>query len=134
MDASVVAPALMDDGPVGDAARQRLLAERIAAPSLLDLEVMSVLRRAWHAGHVDERRGSLALQDLLALPVVRAPHEPLLNRIWELRGSFTPYDAAYVALAEAFTVVLLTADRRLARAAAQLCDIELMHAPTERQQ
>ena len=46
VDASVVAPALADDGDDGDRARAQLRGERLLAPELLDLEVVSALRRA----------------------------------------------------------------------------------------
>jgi predicted nucleic acid-binding protein len=36
----------------------------------------------------------------------------------------TPYDAAYVALAEALDVILVTADKQLARAPGIRCDVE----------
>ena len=47
----------------------------------------------------------------------------LLPRIWELRDTITPWDAAYVALAEILDVPLVTADRRLARAASAYCEV-----------
>ena len=49
-----------------------------------------------------------------------------MPRVWELRENLTVYDAAYVALAEALDVVLLTADRRLARATGTRCEFELV--------
>lgn len=58
------------------------------------------------------------------LDLERVRHRPLLPRIWELLGNLTPYDAAYVALAELADAVLVTADRRLARAARPRCRIE----------
>ncbi|MGH3274248.1 MAG: type II toxin-antitoxin system VapC family toxin, partial [Streptosporangiaceae bacterium] len=100
-DASVLVIALADDGPGGDQARTRLRGEHLAMPELADLEVASVLRRQLRAGTIDARRAGLALDDLAALPARRAPHRPLLARCWELRENLTPYDAAYVALAEA---------------------------------
>jgi predicted nucleic acid-binding protein len=48
-DASVLAPALADDGADGDRARARLRGERLVAPELVDVEVVSVLRRAARA-------------------------------------------------------------------------------------
>jgi len=45
VDASVLATGLADDGPDGDAARSRLLAESLVAPELVDLETTSVIRR-----------------------------------------------------------------------------------------
>jgi predicted nucleic acid-binding protein len=127
-DASVIAPALGDDGADGDRARARLAGEQIAVPALVDLEVTSVLRRAVLSGGMDDRRAAQALADLVALPLRRAWHTPLLPRVWELRANLTPYDAAYVALAEALKSPLITADARLARAAGPRCEIELLSA------
>ena len=126
VDASVVATALGDDGPDGDRVRARLLGERLAAPELLDLEVASVLRGQLRAGSLDVRRAELALDDLAALPLQRAPHHALLSRCWELRDNLTIYDAAYVALAEALDADLLTGDRRLAKAPGPRCRIEVL--------
>jgi predicted nucleic acid-binding protein len=44
----------------------------------------------------------------------------------ELRDNLTIYDAAYVALAEAMHAILLTADRRFARATGPQCLIEIL--------
>jgi predicted nucleic acid-binding protein len=126
VDASVLAPALADDGPDGDAARARLRGQSLAAPELIDLETTSVIRGRSRAGHLDVRRAGLALTDLVDLPLRRAPHRPLLARCWELRENLTVYDAAYVALAEVLDVVLLTADARLANAPGPRCEIELL--------
>ena len=128
VDASVLAIALGDDGPDGDQARGRLRGERLSAPELVDLEVASVWRRQIQAGQIDSRRVQLALADLVAMPLQRAPHRPLLTRCWELRDNLTIYDASYVALAEAIGVVLLTGDGRLARAAGPRCQIEVLRA------
>jgi predicted nucleic acid-binding protein len=126
VDASVLAPALADDGPDGDAARARLRGQSLAAPELIDLETTSVIRGRSRAGHLDVRRAGMALTDLVALPLRRAPHRPLLARCWELRENLTVYDAAYVALAEVLDAVLLTADSRLANAPGPRCEIELL--------
>jgi len=128
VDASVLAPALADDGPDGDTARIRLAGEALAAPALIDLEVLSAIRSALRAGNLDLRRAQLALDDLAQLPLDRAPHEPVMARCWELRDNLTPYDVAYVALAEALAVPLVTADRALANASAIECAVELLSA------
>ena len=126
VDASVLATALGDDGPDGDHARARLRGERLSAPELVDLEVTSVLRRQVHSGAAHPRRAALALADLAAVPLQRAPHRPLLARCWELRDNLTVYDASYVALAEALDVTLLTGDGRLARAPGLRCHVEIL--------
>lgn len=126
VDASVLAPALADDGPDGDRARARLREQRLAAPCLVDLEVTSVLRGAVAGGRLPVRRARQALADLVALPLERAPHTPLLERIWELRENVTPYDAAYVALAEAIEATLVTADGRVSRASGVRCEVEVL--------
>jgi len=122
VDAGVLAGALGADTESGDRARARLLNEELAAPELIDLEVASVWRRTIS----DERRAALALADLVDLPLRRAPHLPLLARCWELRHNITPYDAAYVALAEALDVTLVTADRRLSRAVGIRCAVDVL--------
>lgn len=125
VDASIVATALGDDGDDGDRVRQRLRGERMAAPHLLDLEVTSVWRRMAGAGHLDDRRAQLAIDDLRQLRLERVPHDRLLLRCWELRGNLTVYDAAYVALAEALGATLLTADSRMAAAPGCRCTFDL---------
>jgi predicted nucleic acid-binding protein len=125
----VLAVALADDGEDGDAARARLASDpELHAPHLVDLEVLSVLRRQAGAELLDARRAGLALQDLLSLPVTRYPHLPFAPRVWELRTNLTPYDAAYVALAESLGCVLVTADARLARAPGIRCGVEIVHS------
>ena len=126
VDASVLTVALVDDGVDGDRARSRLRGERLAAPELVDLEVLSVLRGLVRSGQVLPRRASLAIDDLQAMPIERVPHRRLLERCWELRDNITPYDAAYVALAEALEVSLVTGDARLARSTGPRCRIEVL--------
>ena len=123
----MLASALADDGPDGDRARARLLADpSLHAPHLVDLEVVAVLRRRSAAGDLSERRADLALRDLEDLPLVRYPHLPFARRAWELRHNLTSYDAAYVALAEILGCALLTADRRMANAAGIGCRVEVL--------
>ena len=126
IDASVLAVALLDEGPDGDAVRQRLRGEHLGAPVLIDLEVVSVWRGLARGGHLDARRVGLALDDLRDLPIQRFEHTPFLPRCWELRDNLTIYDAAYVALAEALQASLVTGDRRLARSNGPRCAIEVI--------
>lgn len=124
VDASVLASA--DDGPDGDAARTRLCGNALAAPALIDLETVSMIRHQLRRGRMDARRAELALTDLAELPLRRSDHRPLLPRCWALRHNLTVYDAAYAALAELLGAVLLTADARLACAPGIRCRVELL--------
>jgi predicted nucleic acid-binding protein len=102
-----------------------------AAPHIVDLEVMNGLRRAVSLGKVSSDRVGDAVVDLLELSFERYAHEVLLPRVWHLRNNFTPYDAAYVALAENLAddgVPLLTTDARFARAARRHTDVEVLLA------
>ena len=126
VDASVIVTALADDGDDGDRVRDRLRGERLVAPHLIDLEVVSAWRRLAAAGRLDDRRVALSMADLGALRIERAAHNPLVQRCWELRANLTVYDASYVALAEAIDAVLLTGDRRLAEAPGVRCSVEVM--------
>jgi len=126
VDASVLVTALADDDEDGDLARARLRGEGLAAPEIIDLEVLSVLRRLLLAGKLPARRAEQALGDLIDLPLRRAPHRALLPRCWELRGNLTVYDASYVALADALDVPLLTGDARLAGAPGLGCTVEVL--------
>ena len=49
-----------------------------------------------------------------------------MHRAFELRSNVTPYDACYVALAEALESELVTADRRLANASGPRCTIRVI--------
>lgn len=118
LDASAACELLLG-GTGAETAAAALQRHRFAAsaPHVLDLEVLSVLRQKVQRGEMDAQRAASALDDLAALGVDRYPHDAFAGRIWELRENFTPYDAAYVALAEALEgSELVTADGRLARA------------------
>lgn len=128
VDASVLAVALGDDASDGRLARERLADETLAAPELIDLEVVSVWRRQVAAKRMPARRAASAVADLTNLPLRRSSHQPLLHRVWELQHVLTAYDAAYVALAEALDIVLVTADARLSRASGTHCEIEVVSA------
>lgn len=126
VDASVLAVALGDDGQDGASARTALADQSLTAPELIDLEVLSVWRRQVAGGGMTSKRAKLALSDLIALPVRRISHQLLAQRCWELRHAVTVYDAAYVALAEALGIPLLTADARLSRAPGLRCRVDLL--------
>lgn len=128
-DASIVANGLGDDGADGAAARAVLRAERdLAAPDLVDVETVSVLRRRWLNGDLSARRFRSAITDLGDLAIMRHPTLPFMTRAYELRANVTPYDAAYIGLAEALDCELVTADARLANAPGPRCQIRIVQS------
>jgi len=101
------------------------------APHLIDVEVAGAVRRLVASGDARLERGEEAIADLLDLPMARYPHDILLPRVWELRENFSPYDAAYVALAEALSddgIPLVTTDEGLARAVRAHTELEVLSA------
>jgi predicted nucleic acid-binding protein len=104
-------------------------ASELHAPELLDVEVVSALRRVVSSGEAPAIRASEAIDDLLALPVTRHAHGPLMLRVWQLREMVTAYDATYLALAEALSdspAALLTTDAGFASAIAASSDVEAL--------
>ena len=97
-----------------------------AAPSVIDAEVVSVIRRDHLLGRLDATAAVQAVQDLRDWPGERFAHRPLLDRVWELRDSVRSWDAFYVALAEVMHATLLTSDSRLASAPGPKCTIEVV--------
>lgn len=127
VDASVLANVIGDDGADGRRARGEIRGVGpLAAPDLVDVETVAVLRKRWRAGTISDRRFSTAISDLEQLGISRYPTLPLMRRAFELRANVTAYDASYVALAELLGCELLTGDRRLAGAAGPSCTIRLL--------
>lgn len=126
-DASVIVASLISGGGAGARARERLrLDPDLHVPHLLDVEVVAALRRRVRLGQTDLGLANEALTDLADLAALRWDHEPLLGRVWELRGNVTAYDAVYVALAEALSTPLVTSDVRLSRAPGLNCQVEVL--------
>lgn len=127
VDASVLANVVGDDGADGRRARGEIRsAGDVAAPDLVDVETVAVLRKRWLAGTISDRRFATAIADLEAMDLDRYPALPLTRRAYELRANVTAYDAMYVALAEILGCELLTADQRLARAPGPRCAVRVL--------
>jgi predicted nucleic acid-binding protein len=88
----------------------------LVAPSLIEYEVGSVLRRYNLKGELSDERAARAFADFNSLPLEIHDAAPLLSRAWNLRRNFTFYDASYVVLAEMLSLSLYTTDKRLAAA------------------
>jgi predicted nucleic acid-binding protein len=114
-------------GPAAEAIGRRTAAEGDqAAPHVVDVEVLGIIRRNYLRGHLDDTAARHSVEDLAAWPGERFPHRMLLDRAWELRASIRGWDAMYVALAEALGATLLTRDGRLAAATGPTCPIEVV--------
>ena len=125
LDASAAVELLLNTASGGRlAARLADEMDIVHTPHLIDLEIAQVLRRYALSGVIDEETAAVALRRWREFDVERYPHEPLLDRVWQLRANVSAYDAVYVALAEALSDVLVTGDRRLARAPGLAVGIE----------
>ncbi len=112
--------------PAAEPIRQRMVADRDhAAPHLVDVEVLGVIRRHFFAGLLDATAAFLAVEGLRDWPAERYGHRPLLLRAWELRANVRGWDAMYVALAEALQATLITTDARLANVPGIRCSVEM---------
>jgi len=90
--------------------------EPLHGPELVEPETLNAWRRLVHRKVVSEQRAAEALADLGSTNLRCYPHAPLRERVWELRGELTAYDASYLALAEALgDSVLVTSDTGLAK-------------------
>jgi predicted nucleic acid-binding protein len=127
-DASVVVAALLLRNSDGDTARAALLRDEAHAPHRLDVEVTSAIRRGVLGSRIPAPDARALLGDLRDLAITRHAHEPLLDRVLELRDSVSAYDGSYVALAELLDATLVTADARLARASDPRCRMQLLPA------
>ncbi len=87
-------------------------AGQLAAPEVIDLEIMQALRRQVRVKSIELARANAALDLFQSLPIERYSHRPLASRIWALRDNLTAYDAAYFALSEALKAPLWTRDSK----------------------
>ncbi len=118
-DASAAVAALLNAG----SARHALAENPIAAPHLVDVEVISALRRIVLAHTLSNTTVQTALHTWRQMEIERHPIYPLTEKIWALRNTFSAYDATYVALAATLELPLLTADKRLAKSGRRHCEI-----------
>jgi predicted nucleic acid-binding protein len=127
VDACVLANALAYADDRGQRARTVLaLDTEWAAPEHWKVEVFSVLRGLVLGKKLSEERARGAVNRLPQLGVDHVSIDLLLPRMWQLRSEISGYDAAYVALAEARDLTLVTSDGRLARAATPFCAVRLV--------
>jgi predicted nucleic acid-binding protein len=127
VDASVIVNALTSSGARAETAIAALSDfDHLVAPHLLDLECASVWARLVRGRQLARRDAAACVMTLAQAPIDRLPTWPLSERIWELTGSVTSYDATYVVLAETLEIPLLTSDRRLARTRGFRCEVRIV--------
>lgn len=113
LDTSALVEYLVGTDAVAELVRSEAQSMPLAEPHAVDLECASALRGLVQGGKLpaDEARRALGL--LASMSIRRFDHVAHLPRVWELRHNMWPYDAAYVALAEALDVDLVTVDRKM---------------------
>jgi predicted nucleic acid-binding protein len=117
IDASAAAEYLLRTG-LGLKIAEIIEGAVLIAPELLDVEVLSVVRRAVLRKRLEERRALWVLEDLANWQVNRIAHVSLIQEAWQYRHNVSAYDSFYVATAHAYKAPLLTADGPLSRAPA----------------
>ncbi len=121
VDCSAIADALI--GSASDEVMDLIGTRTLVAPALIDYELMSVMRRLVTRDALAASDATEALELFGDMQIERHSAGPLRHRMWSMRQEITSYDSAYVALAEALGVPLLTADLRLARTARRWCEV-----------
>jgi predicted nucleic acid-binding protein len=127
VDASVLTNAFTDDGVLGERARAELGRDHHwAAPEHLVTETFAAIQGRLAGGAIGPERAHEAVRALLHIPLDLLAVQPLLAAMWAARDHAVGYDAAYVAAAEVYQCVMVTADARLAQAAsARKCHVRL---------
>ncbi len=126
VDSSVLVDLLRRDGVWRQARELFETPAPNAAPDIVVFEVMAALRRDVLRESLSDSRAAGALEDLGDLRIGLFPSMPLRGRAWELRHNLTAADALFTALAERLGEPLATKDRRLAAAAREHTDIEVI--------
>ncbi|MEU5645280.1 type II toxin-antitoxin system VapC family toxin [Streptomyces milbemycinicus] len=130
VDCSALVFFLSDEGPTGHQVRERVAKEdRLAAPHLIDYEIMSALlglARGRRGGEpkLSEKQLRKAVATYRDLALDR--HETLIlwDRVKGLSSNLSAYDAQYVALAESLGLPLITSDARIDKSGVARCEIE----------
>ncbi len=115
VDASVAVEFVLET-QLGVDAAGILRNNRLSAPELLDLEVLSALRKFVLSNELSDEAALSAIAELEQLRVRRVSHEGLAELTWQYHRNVSIYDAIYLATAKKQNLEVLTADSRLSRA------------------
>ena len=122
----VIDASAMVDVLIGNPSATQLasaLDDDLFAPDLLVSEVMQTMRRLSSTGWLTPAAADSCVRAFIGSQVEFLHTWPYSEKIWAWRHNFTPYDAAYVALAADLKATLVTTDLRLARAAEGLVPV-----------
>ena len=111
LDASAIIRVLVGRDP--GSALLDAVAGDLAAPHILDAEVLSVLRGMVLGRVLPLEAAESARRSYADLVLTRYEAALLADRVWALRTQYTSYDAMYLALAEGLGAPLVTCDRKL---------------------
>ena len=125
VDASALVDLLIGN-PGAGAIFERLFRSRarLHAPHTIDVEIASAIHRLSRRRLLSDRHADEIIDIHRTIPIERHPTASLLDRMWRLRHNISPYDAAYVALAESQKLPLLTRDARLAHSSGPAATLE----------
>lgn len=87
VDATCLYEVVADTARADDVRARLALDSDHGAPSVVDAEVVSVIRRDHLRGILDATAADQAVEDLRDWPGERFGHRPLLRRVWELKGT-----------------------------------------------
>lgn len=127
IDSSLLVEALTSDD--GRAHRARMLLTEDQgwhAPEHIAVETTSAIRGRLLGRKLSSERAEYALATLREMPIVRAPWSQVADRAWELRDNMTPYDAAFIALAEQLDCPVVTTDRKLENCPTRRCEVRVI--------
>lgn len=125
-DARAIAEVLLARPPASAIRRALAPHPELHVPEHFHVELLSILSRYSVRAELRDDRAAEALSALIGLRVLRYPVIELADAVWALRSELTAYDAAYLALAQRLDVGLLTLDRSLAEAAANVGRLVLL--------
>ena len=126
VDASAITELLLQT-ELGTRVERRLYGDDdLHAPHLLDVEVLSALRRLVQARAVLPERAEEVIEDLGLIRLIRHGHLDLATRAWKLRQNVTASDAMYIALAESLDATVVTCDRPLGARSGRSARIEVI--------
>lgn len=122
VDSSFLVPALVDEEHSSFVSKVLFgrLEDALIAPSLLPLEIASVLQKKWRQGKITLPQRAAIVEGLLGLGLELQPAsgwEDLAVLTLCDRHGLTPYDGAYLLLAIEEGAAVASLDKDLARAA-----------------